>query len=213
MSVRFVILVSALSITMTGCRFLHRPHAPQQLVQPDASVNNPLPLPRYDRMLVMDEVSDEIDNYLPILKEERPRLVDGLLSEGWIETRPTIGGQIFEPWKQDSRPGFEKWHSTFQTIRRFAKVRVIPTANNYLVDVRVYKELEDLQQPLNSTVSGRPLRFDNTLDNDLLEVFDVVNRGWIPLGRDYALEQRILQGITARFAEIQRQQQCDDCDQ
>jgi len=206
----FPMLLAALSIACPGCRFvpsLKTPRMPQQLVQPNAVVNNPLALPLYDRMLVMDEVSDELDNYLPVLKEERPRLVDGVLSEGWIETRPTIGGQIFEPWRRDSTPGFEKLQSTLQTIRRFAKVRVIPTAENYLVDIKVYKELEDLPQPLNSTVSGRPLRFDNTLDREFAELFDVVDSGWIPLGRDYALEQRILQGITARFAEIARHQQ------
>ena len=202
-----VLLLSAFA----GCRFINHPGLPQQTTTPNAVVPNPLPLPLLDRMLVMDEVSDEVDNFLPILKEERPRLIDGLLSEGWIETRPTIGSPIFEAWKRDSRPGFEKLHATLQTIRRFAKVRVIPTGENYLVDLKVYKELEDLQQPLNSTVSGRPLRFDNTLDKEFQELFDVVNRGWIPLGRDYALEQTMLQGISARFAEIARQQQSGDC--
>ena len=208
---RNLITVALILFTITGCRFVNHPALPQQAIAPSAVVPNPLPLPLLDRMLVMDEISDEIDNYLPILKEERPRLIDGLLSEGWIETRPTIGSQIFEPWKRDSTPGFEKLHATLQSVRRFAKVRIIPTGTNYLVDLRVYKELEDLQQPLNSTVSGRPLRFDNTLDKEFLELFDVVNRGWIPLGRDYALEQQMLQGITARFGEIARQQQAGDC--
>ena len=200
LTILFLLLIAA------GCRFIDRPLLSRQPIAEAVAVPNPLPLPLLDRMLVMDEVSDEIDNYLPILKEERPRLVDGLLSEGWIETRPTIGGQILEPWKQDSTPGFEKLHASLQTVRRFAKVRVIPTHSNYLVDLKVYKEVEDLQQPLNSTVSGRPLRFDNTLDREFLELFDVVNRGWIPLGRDYSLEQRMLQGITARFEEIARKQ-------
>ena len=162
---------------------------------------NPLPVPMLDRELVMDEISDEIDNYFAILTEERIRNVDGVLSEGWIETRPKIGGSIFERWKKDSTPGFERLHATLQTIRRFAKVRVIPTADSYLVDLKVYKELEDLPQPVGSTISGRPLRSDNSLDIDRNEVFDVVSKGWIPLGRDISLEQVILKNIEARFRE------------
>lgn len=167
---------------------------------------NPLPVPKLCREMVMDEVSDEIDNYFAILKEERIRDVDGILSEGWIETRPQIGGTIAEPWKKDSTPGFEKWHATLQSVRRFAKVRVIPTSENYLVDLKVYKELEDLNQPVGSTVSGRPLRIDNSLDAEDYEVFEIRNRGWIPQGRDFSLEDRILANIEARFREAVRAQ-------
>ena len=165
---------------------------------------NPLPVPMLQRELVMDEVSDTIDDYFPILKEERIRNVDGILSEGWIETRPKIGGQIFEPWKRDSTSGFERLHATLQTIRRFAKIRVIPTADSYLVDLKVFKELEDLQQPIGATVSGRPLRIDNALDIDRNELFEVTTRGWIPLGRDLSLEQEILGHLRVRFQEAVR---------
>ncbi len=168
---------------------------------------NPLPVPLLARELVMDEVSDEIDNYFSILKEERIRNVDGILSEGWIETRPKIGGSIFEPWKKDSTPGFEKLQSTLQTIRRFAKVRVIPTDKNYLVDLKVYKELEDLPSPVGSTVSGQPIRIDNSLDVDRFEVFQINSDGWIPQGRDFSLEREILRNIESRFFDIVRTSQ------
>lgn len=153
----------------------------------------------------MDEISDAVDDYLPILIEERIRVVDGIMSEGWIETRPKIGGSIFEPWKRDSTRGFEKLHATLQSVRRFAKVRVIPTASNYLVDLRVYKELEDLPQPVGSTVSGRPLRIDNSLDIDRNELFEVPNKGWIPQGRDLSLEQEILANIQSRLYQAAQQ--------
>ena len=107
----------------TGCRFI-RTVLPSQAVQvnqvPAGQPLNPLPVPMLDRELVMDEVSDTIDDYFPILTEQRMQLSDGILSEGWIETRPKIGGQLFEPWKKDSTRGFEKIHATLRTIRRFA---------------------------------------------------------------------------------------------
>ncbi len=199
-------------ICAPGCRLFQRGQEPQQAVVPPGSLPNPLPVPPLARELVMDEVSDEIDDYLPILKEERIRNVDGILSEGWIETRPKIGSSIFAPWQRDSTPGFQKQYATLQTVRRFAKVRIIPTAENYLVDLRVYLELEDLQQPIGSPVVAIPLRNHTLRDIDFNERFEVPNSGWIPMGRDFSLEQRILQGIQGRFAEAARQSNVEGCE-
>ena len=76
----------------------------------------------------------------------------------------------------------------------------MPTGDHYLVDLQVFKELEDLQQPIGSGVSGTILRHDSSLDIDQgnPQVTEN-NRGWIPLGRDILLEQQILRNIQARL--------------
>lgn len=168
---------------------------------------NPLPIAAMDRWLVMDQVSDELDNYFRIYREERIRLVDSILTEGWIETHPKIGATILEPWHEDSTRGFERLHASLQTIRRFAKVRVIPAGNGYQVDVKVYKELEDLATPQNATIIGRSMWHDSSLDIDLPydnvgPVVSSKNTGWIPQGRDFSLEQLILRNIQSRLSEI-----------
>jgi len=166
---------------------------------------NPLSVPLIARELVMDEVADEIDDYFRVLREQRIRLTDNILTEGWIDTEPRIGSTVLEPWNQDSRPGFELAHATLQTVRRWAKVRVIPNGNQYLIDVKVYKELEDLLEPEHSTISGRSARHDNSLDYDRYERDDLLesppNRGWIPMGRDVALEQTILSNLQRRITQ------------
>ncbi len=167
---------------------------------PVAAVPNPLPVPFFSRELVMDEVSDEIEDYFRILREQRVRLTGDILTEGFIDTVPRIGSTILEPWRRDSTPGFERVHASLQTIRRWARVRVIPTANQYLIDVKVYKELEDLEEPMQSSLTGQPFRQDNVLDHDLIDNFvEPPNLGWIPMGRDFSLEQRILANLNARF--------------
>lgn len=205
MQLRFVILILFAATVLPGCRLLNTPDYPT--IDPNVpQLANPLTVPMLDRALIMDEVSDELDNYFRIYKEERIRIVDSLMTEGWIETHPKIGGTLFEPWKRDSMPGFEKLHATLQTVRRFAKVRVIPTGGNYQIDVRVYKELEDLSEPQSSTISGRRLRHDNSIDIDRPELFiEQTNKGWIPMGRDFALEQQILRNFQTRIAEVHQQ--------
>jgi len=194
-----VCLLIGLVVLATGCRSFQKSGSVGK--GGNLEVPNPLLVPMMERNYIMDEVSDELDDYFGIYKEERIRIVDSLMTEGWIETHPKIGGTIFEPWKHDSTRGFERLHSTLQTIRRFAKVRVIPTGNSYQIDVKVFKELEDLPQPVGAAVGGPLLRYDDALDVDDDETLPQATPGWIPLGRDFSLEQKILRNIQARLAQ------------
>lgn len=184
---------------ISGCRAFNAEGQPPNLGGRPA-VQNPLIVPMMDRWFVMDQISDEIDDYFRIKREERIRILDGVMSEGWIETHAESGGTILEPWKKDSTRGFERVQATLQTIRRFAKVRVIPTGNSYQVDVRVYKELEDLDQPVGATVTAPQFRYDNALDVGKTDPLQTnVVEGWIPQGRDFSLEQKILRNIQFRL--------------
>lgn len=195
------VMLLVLVISSLGCRaFRSEGQSPNLGGKPP--VNNPLIIPMMDRWLVMDQISDEMDDYFKIYREERIRVLDGVMSEGWIETHPKIGSTLLEPWNHDSTPGFERLHSTLQTVRRFAKVRVIPSGASYQLDLKVYKELEDLQQPIGSAISGQ-LRHDSALDVGAVGVeFNAPNQGWIPMGRDFSLEQQILRNIQQRLSRV-----------
>jgi hypothetical protein len=141
-----------------------------------------------------------VDDYFRIEREERVRLIGGVLTEGRIDTFPITGSTIFEPWRRDSTPGYEKFHATFQSIRRRALVRVIPTDGGYLLDVAVQKELEDLDKPEHATAGGATLRHDGSLvRQEGASGRYSATLGWIPLGRDVTLEQRILADLRARL--------------
>lgn len=165
-----------------------------------APLENPLRIPPLDRELVWNQLVDAVDDYFRIEREDRMRMVGGVLMEGRIETFPTIGSTLLEPWRADSTPGYEKWHATLQSIRRRAAIRVIPTAEGYLVDVAVYKELEDLDKPEHATAGGATLRHDGTIVRQEGPPGRYsVTLGWIPIGRDHSLEQRILADLVARL--------------
>ncbi len=191
-----------MAFLVCGCnRFLAK--SPTPWPEGHQPVDNPLLVPMVDRELLMDQISDELDDYFRIYREERLRLVNSVLTEGWIETHPKIGATLFEPWRKDSTPGFERIHATLQTVRRFAKVRIIPNKGNYAIDVKVYKELEDRLAPERATVSSRSIRHNNALDSDLNDPFySPPNAGWIPMGRDFSLEQRIVRNIQERVTRF-----------
>jgi hypothetical protein len=162
---------------------------------------NPLFLPPVDREFLWNQSVDALDDYFRIEREDRVRLIGGVLTEGRIDTFPTIGSTLFEPWRTDSTRGYEKLHATLQSIRRRATLRIIPVEGGYLLDVVVQKELEDLDKPEHATAGGATLRHDGTLvrQEGPPGRFSVT-LGWIPIGRDVALEQRILADISARLS-------------
>src|SRR4029079_9597093 len=119
---------------------------------------------------------------------------------GRIETFPITGSTLFEPWRRDSTAGYEKLHATLQSIRRRATVRVIPAEGGYLIDVVVQKELEDLDKPEHATAGGATLRHDGTIVRQEGPPGRLsVTLGWIPIGRDVTLEQRILADVSGRL--------------
>jgi hypothetical protein len=185
-------------LASTGCHgFL--PWRSRSAATP-APIANPLFLPPIDREFLWNQTVDALDDYFRIEREDRVRLVAGVLTEGRIDTFPTVGSTIFEPWRVDSTPGYEKLHATLQSIRRRATVRVIPTEGGYLLDVVVQKELEDLDKPEHATAGGSTLRHDGTIvRQEGAPGRYSVTLGWIPIGRDLTLEQRILADLSARL--------------
>jgi hypothetical protein len=163
-------------------------------------IDNPLFIPPVDREFLWNQTADAVDDYFRIEREDRVRLIGGVLTEGRIDTFPSIGSTVFEPWRRDSTPGYEKLHATLQSIRRRATVRVIPVEGGYLLDVVVQKELEDVDKPEHATAGGSTLRHDGTIvRQEGAPGRYSITLGWIPIGRDLTLEQRILADVSARL--------------
>jgi hypothetical protein len=166
---------------------------------PQAGLENPMFVPATDRDVLWDQVVDAVDDYFKIQKEQRVRVVGDILLEGRIDTFPTDGSTFLEPWRKDSTHGFEKLHATLQTLRRGATVRVHPAQGGFLIEVVVQKYLEDLERPEHATSGHMPTSEQQSLRQDTRVNADTpMMLGWIPIGRDIALEQRILGDIRDR---------------
>jgi hypothetical protein len=165
--------------------------------------DNPVLLPVGDHELAWETVVDVVDDHFKIQEEEPVRRVGDVVTEGRLDTFWAVGSTVFEPWRRDSANAYEKLESTLQSIRRRATVRVRPAQGGYLVDVAVFKELEDAARPMHASAGAATFRNDSSLTR----VVDVVgeqevNEGWISLGRDTALEQRMIQQLTAKAGVI-----------
>lgn len=182
-----------------GCgRLLYRLSSPP----PQVFVPNPAMLPAAEPNFVWSQVVDVVDDYFRIVREQPLQASSQAMIEGRIETSYRTGSSIFEPWRKDSTKGFERLQSTLQSIRRRATVTVRPEAGGYAVMVQVDKEIEDVDRAQASSEAVASLRHDGAVVRTSESIEDQpVTLGWISLGRDVSLEQRILQDIIGRVTQ------------
>jgi hypothetical protein len=143
--------------------------------------------------LFWDSLVDVVGDYFRIKVEQRVQQIGNSLIEGRIEVYPRSGATYLEPWRRDSVGSYERTHATLQSIRRTAFVRVIPNGHGFVVDVQVLKELEDVPRPEHAVASVSTFQFNQSVQAETSPLVGTPpTLGWIPLGRDAALEQQIL---------------------
>ena len=163
---------------------------------------NPLELPPAPDTFVWSQVVDTLDDYFRIAREQPVQNSNGLILDGRLETTYQIGSSLWEPWKKDSTPGFERLQASLQSIRRRAIVTVRPQGAAYVLDVIVQKDLEDTDRTQDSNESSVSRRHDGTIIREKDRINDNPQTlGWIPLGRDTSLEQVILRDIFDRISK------------
>ncbi len=198
------VVVLGLFLAVVGCVAGPAPF-PQPGPWDGGRYDNPTLIVATDPFHVWETVVEVVGDYFAIAHEEPARRVDSVVTEGRLETLPELGATIFEPWRYDSVGLEERLESTLQTIRRRAVVRVMPGERGFWVEVAVFKELEDARRPSRATAGAATFRTDTSLvriDSPVGE--QPPTAGWIPLGRDEALEQRILGHLLTRFGQPTR---------
>ncbi len=181
---------------------------------PPPSPGNAVVIPPLDAELVWMKLVDVTDDYFKVRAEQRVVFANGVPTEGRIDTYPQTGATILEPWRGDSVGWRERLESTMQSIRRIGTLRMSPDPNGWRVEVVVDKELEFLPRPMKATTGGATFRNDDSLyrygsplqtlgqqvgDQPRPVAAPTPNAGWIPLGRDPLLEQKILTKVLAKL--------------
>jgi hypothetical protein len=178
------------------------------------AVKNSVVIPPLDAELVWKHMVDVTDDYFKVSSEQRVVFANGVPTEGRIETFPQTGATLLEPWRADSIGFRERLEATLQSIRRIGAMRLAPDPNGWRIEVVVNKELEHLARPMRATTGGASFRNDDSLyrygtplptlgqqvgDQPRPVAAPTPNLGWIPLGRDPLLEQRMLSKVLARL--------------
>lgn len=126
---------------------------------------------------------------------------------GQIETFPRVAPGYEQPWKGGSPDVRERMLATLQSIRHRAAVQILAgERGGYRVFVEVFKELEDLPKPLGVSGAAVPpgvaiFQDAPSVDRmaEVTAVEAVGTRQWIPQGRDFAFEQKIIRKIRDRI--------------
>ena len=173
------------------------PAGPEAIQIPATAISVPVT----DDNLAWEQIVDVVSDYFTVAREQQARRGMDNWAEGRIETAAQDGATWLEPHRKDSVGEFNRWESTFQTIRRRATVRVIPNAAGFTIEVIVEKELEDLPHPERATAGAATFRYDSSLPTRRATDVSRTRSSprWIAIGRDPPLEQRMLAEIHARL--------------
>ena len=194
-------VVFALLALLCGCSS-YRPFTGRELTwQMNApNAKNPIYVQASNHEFLWSVVVDVVDSHFEIANEEPVRLYDNVLTEGRIDTKPKIAPSLMEPWHANSVGLANRTVCTLQTIRQKALVRVVPVVGGFQIEVLVHEELEDLRAPIRSQTTNANLRYRSDTDplTDKIDI-DMAAKGWIMLGRDTKMEDRLLLEILYRL--------------
>ncbi len=187
---RCVLLLIAGFLCAAGCA------SPWMGAAGPAPAANPLFVQAGNEDVLWERTVDVIhDFHFQIARENRFSRV--------IETDYRTGSSLLEPWHHDSVGLENRLESTLQSVRRKVLIRLIPDDQGagYLVSVEAFKELEDLPGIAANSTGGATFQESTPLDRDLnLVVGQSTPSGWYPVGRDVALEQRILHSLQLAYS-------------
>ena len=181
--------LAAAALALAGCSTGPLQENPS-LIRPDLLIpqENPLYIPQgpdaYDK--VFQKALDVVDDFWEIAYSNR--------YEGRIETHPSVAPGLEQPWKPGSPDFYQRLLAFFQSIRHRCILVISPADNGgYYIDVKVLKELEDLPSPIRATAGAASFRLNSTIERQF-EVIEqpIYESNWIPIGRDFKLEQVIL---------------------
>ncbi len=186
-----IVAAGLVLLLLVGCMSGPLRENPLLLGSRPVNVDNPVYLPQgpSSYSAVFEKVLDSVDDFFPIAYANR--------YGGEIQTSPVISGGLFEPWKTSSPDILLRLRATTQTIRNRALVTIKPDKQGgYFVDVRVLMELEDLARPVRSIAGEATFRVSPTVERQYQVIEETrFDNTWIPIGRDAALEQAILDRI------------------
>ncbi len=176
-------IAAALAAGLTGC-------SSQQVAAP-----GPLSVAGANKTRVMSVAED-------VLTQMHFTVEKADIEKGYIRTRSLRGGQLFEVWRKDNASASQLAEANFHSIQRTVELNI--TESDAGVQVKCDVGVRRLSLPENDHATrSRAARMFTASSTGMQRL--TVNEEqaqrmeWIELGRDPALETRILQLIQRRI--------------
>lgn len=117
---------------------------------------------------------------------------------GLMTTQPDVSAQWFEPWRRELQTVRDMQNSSFAAFRRTIRWQFEQQGGGYTVTPRVLVERETLAERRVSGVLDRAYFQRNTNDHfygthETDEGIILPQNDWYPIGRDYALENKLIE--------------------
>jgi hypothetical protein len=127
---------------------------------------------------------------------------------GFVNTQPLRAGQVFEFWRTDNVGTAATAEASLHSIRRTAQLTVSTTAGRVCTTCEV--GVERLSLPAReitgmSWLAGMFTDSGQAQQRLTLRPEQAEGMAWINLGRDGALEKKILASIEAKFSKLEGQ--------
>jgi hypothetical protein len=146
-----------------------------------------------DHQTVWERTVAVVHDYFEIARENR---LDGV-----IETQAKVGASVFEPWHRDTVGLENRLEATLQSVRRRAFITVAKADGGHTLTVEVLKEREDGGNLNGSSPNGATFEKAQPTEADLSGTNEhPAAVGWISLGRDKLLEERIARDLKRRLS-------------
>jgi len=183
-NISFLALIGWLLFVLTGCQL----EPQQQAVKPVCvtGMNKQAALAAAEDVLVrMHFVIEKLD-----------------VQAGYIRTRPLMGAQSFEFWREDNVGRFNRLQSNLHTIRRTVEMRVSESPGQLCIAPVVSVERMSLPERDAYNLSQASTMFtgsDNSMQQLRLYPDQRAQMEWIDLGRDSRLEEKITTRLKAKL--------------
>ena len=126
------------------------------------------------------------------------------VENGVIRTRPLRGGQFFELWRRDNASGFDAAESNVQSIQRTVELTFAADQTRMCMNCSATVQRLSLpDEPIQGYLGAPALHTDSDKGTQRLDVDEkrLDKMRWVDLGRDTALEAKILNQVHRQIAK------------
>lgn len=178
-------------LAVTGCQEQNKADAPK--------TSEPLCLGMYEKETLMQAAQD-------ILNDKQFTIEKYDVGNGYIVTRPMRGSQFFEIWRGDNVGSENSGLSNMHSLRRIVEVELLQGDGQWCLSCYAHMQKLSMDNRKVGSMADSYARYTSSSTSIMKLTPDLkADIDWIEMGRDYALENDILNKIKQNVTQVAKQ--------